>query len=266
MKKRLSLLAALLLVAACQGPVTLAPQGTQAEIMQEAAIQRQLAKEQAARGTVDLGDVAFPILSANAPFCGDRVRTASYKGQQARLCSFPVVIDKKDKNINAYTDGEKIIVSQKMLDFIQNRNELALVVGHELAHAALNHVGKTMQNTALGQIGGFAVDQLLASQGLNTGGQFASLGAGVAQQRYSVGFEQEADYVGMYFMARAGFDTAGVANFWRRMAANDSRSINNRSSHPTSPERFIAIERTHREIAAKVAAGQPLTPNMAPKK
>jgi Zn-dependent protease with chaperone function len=256
----------ILLLSACAGPVTMAPQGTQQEILQERAYQQGLSKEQLQAGQANLDAVTVRLVTANADFCGKKVQKVLYRGEALRACAFPLVIDEKDKEINAYTDGNKIVISRKMLNFVHNDNELALVIGHELAHAALNHVGKTTQNVVLGQIGGIAIDQILASQGLNTGGQFASLGSGIAQSRYSVAFEQEADYVGMYFMERAGFNIEGVANFWRRMAANDSRTITQRTSHPTSPERFIAIERTQKEIAAKKKAGERLVPNLAPKK
>lgn len=265
MSVRIFLLLPLLFLAACAGPVTNAPLGTQQEILQEREYQQSLSKEQLQAGQANLESVAIRLLSANVDFCGKRVQQVLYKGEKMKVCGFPVGIDDKDKEINAHTDGNKIIISRRMLEFVNNDNELALVVGHELAHAALQHVGKATQNAALGQIGGFALDQLLASQGLNTGGQFSQLGGGIAQARYSVAFEQEADYVGMYFMERAGFNTAGVANFWRRMAANDSRTITQRSSHPTSPERFVAIERTQKEIAAKKSAGQKLVPNLKPK-
>jgi predicted Zn-dependent protease len=265
MKKTLSLLLLPLLLAACAGPVTMAPQGTAQEIAEERAYQQALAKEEAGGGQTNVEAVSIRLLGANAKFCGNNLRQVTYQGKKATICGFPVVIDNKDKDINAYTDGKKIVISRKMLEFVNNDNELALVIGHELAHAALGHVNKSMQNAAIGQIGGFAIDQLLASQGLSTGGQFASLGGGIAQARYSVAFEQESDYVGIYFMERAGFDTAGVASFWRRMAANDSRTITQRTSHPTSPERFIAIDRAQKEVAAKKKAGQPLVPNLRPK-
>lgn len=267
MKKYLSLLALPLLLSSCAGPVTMAPQGTAQEISQERVYQENLAKESAGTGGgANIESVSFRLLAANADFCGNNLRHATYQGQKAKLCNFPVMIDNNDKEVNAFTDGKKIVISRAMLNFINNDNELALVIGHELAHAALNHVGKTTQNAAIGQIGGFAIDQLLASQGISTGGQFSSLGGGMAQMKYSVAFEQEADYVGIYFMERAGFNTQGVASFWRRMAANDSRTISRRTTHPTSPERFVAIERAQKEVAAKKAAGQPLVPNLRPKK
>jgi predicted Zn-dependent protease len=88
------------------------------------------------------------------------------------------------------------------------------------------------------------------------------MGGQMGVARYSVAFEQEADYVGMYFMARAGYDPSGVADFWRRMAAEGESSITQRTSHPTSPERFLTMERTYGEIAAKKSRGQPLVPNL----
>lgn len=257
--------AALLFLAACQGTMTNAPLGTAQEIAQERAYQQNMSKEAQANANLNVQDVALRILGANAEFCGKRVQQTMWRNQKVWVCAYPVAIDNKDKEVNAHTDGQKIVLSGKMLGFVNNNDELALVIGHELAHAALGHVDKTMQNAALGQIGGFAVDQLLASAGVNTGGQLASLGGGLAVQRYSVSFEQEADYVGMYFMARAGFDTSNIASFWRRMGANNPSTITQRSSHPSSPERFVAIERTQREIAAKKAAGQPLVPNFAKK-
>ncbi len=73
-------------------------------------------------------------------------------------------------------------------------------------------------------------------------------------------FEQEADYVGLYFLARAGFPLDGAGDYRRLMAANNPLSIIVRSSHPTAPERFVAIEKTIEEIKVKRAMDQPLVP------
>ena len=97
---------------------------------------------------------------------------------------------------------------------------------------------------------------------MGTGGQFSQIGGQIGVAQYSVAFEQEADYVGMYFMERAGYSTTGVAHFWRRMAAEGATSVSRRTSHPSSPERFLAIERTQAEIATKKARNLPLVPNL----
>ena len=86
------------------------------------------------------------------------------------------------------------------------------------------------------------------------------MNAGAAS--YSVDFEKEADYVGLYYAERAGFDTSQVGDFWRRLAINDPKRTTHRNSHPTTPERFLAIDETRKEISAKLETGTALLPNM----
>ena len=66
-------------------------------------------------------------------------------------------------------------------------------------------------------------------------------------------------------MARAGYDIGLAPNFWRRMAVIHPGSIqtNHSSTHPSAPERFVALESAVGEIRAKLAAGQPLAPEIA---
>ena len=176
-------------------------------------------------------------------------------------CKYPVLID-KSSSLNAYADGKKIVISKGMMRFVENDNELALVISHELAHNAMLHIDKKKQNVAVGALGGGALDILLGVAGVSSGGQFSQMGANMGAGSNSVAFEQEADYVGMYFMARAGYDTSNVANFWRRLATEGNSSIDKRTSHPTSPERFLSIERTHQEIMLKKKKKQKLVPNL----
>lgn len=175
-------------------------------------------------------------------------------------CNFPVRVDHESNEINAYADGKQIVVTRGMIRFTENDEELALVLAHELAHNALTHVNKLQQNAMTGSLGGLLIDGLFAAGGVSTNGQFAQIGADIGAHQNSVAFEQEADYVGMYFMERAGYSAAHVAQFWRRMAAENSRDVTQRTSHPTSPERFLAIEGTYAEIQKKKAAGQAIAP------
>jgi hypothetical protein len=183
--------------------------------------------------------------------------------QPLRLCDYPVVVDYENNDLNASATGESIIVDKGMMRFIQNDDELALIIAHELGHNAMGHIRKKKQNTLAGQIGGLAIDTLLAAAHVPTGGEFSRTGASLGNGAYSVAFEQEADYVGMYFMERAGYNSSHVADFWRRYAAENPGNISKRDSHPTSPERFIAIGRTHAEIARKKAHHLPLEPELA---
>lgn len=179
-------------------------------------------------------------------------------------CKFTVQLV-QDETKNAYADGTGIFVHKGMMDFVKSDEELALVVSHELAHDSMLHIEAQKKNATIGSILGAVVDVLAASQGVNTNGNYSRMGGGIGAGRFSVEFEQEADYVGLYFMTRAGYRIDGAANFWRRMAVADPRAITMKSSHPTSPERFVALEAAVAEIHGKEANGQPLTPEMKPK-
>jgi hypothetical protein len=176
-------------------------------------------------------------------------------------CAYPVILD-DSAEINAYADGQKIVVARGLMKFVENNNELALVIAHELAHNTMGHINKKQQNVLAGSLGGLAVDAVLGAAGVGTGGQFSKLGGQMGMASHSVAFEQEADYIGMYYMERAGYSSAGVAQFWRRMAAEGNSSVNMRTTHPSSPERFLAIEAVHQEIQAKRRSGQALIPNL----
>ena len=85
---------------------------------------------------------------------------------------------------------------------------------------------------------------LAAVAGVNTGGDFMRIGAEAGAGAFSQDFEAEADYVGVYLMARGGYDIGLAPNFWRRMAVIHPASIktNHSSTHPSAPERFVALE------------------------
>lgn len=243
----------------------------------------------AARAGLRSGDIIVAINGATLPEGVNALKTADTIVKQSAMrqleiiyerngkavstvlqpvegCDYPVVLDSNSNEINAYADGKRIVISKGIMRFSENDNELALVIAHELGHSAMRHVDKIRQNATVGTISGLAIDSLLAAAGISTGGQVASLGGQAAVMQYSVAFEQEADYVGMYFLERAGYSAANVAQFWRRMGAENAQSITRKSTHPTSVERFLAIERTYAEIQNKKKRGQPLVPNMQQKR
>lgn len=179
----------------------------------------------------------------------------------AKTCSYGVsLLD--DPEVNASADGEDVYITRGILHFARTDDELALVVGHELAHNAMGHMNKKRTNSILGSIGGAVVDVAFAAGGVNTNGAFTRMGGNMGAAIHSQDFEAEADYVGLYFMARAGYKMDGVEEFWRRMAAEDPKSIKLAQSHPTTASRYIAIAEARKEIEAKEAAGEELKPQM----
>ena len=149
------------------------------------------------------------------------------------------------------------------VEFADN-DELAVVLSHEYAHAVMAHPAKTQKNASMGGLLGMAADMLAQSQGINTGGALGQLATQTAVMRYSANFEREADYIGMYILARTNVPTAEAAKFWRRMAAISPDGIYNASTHPTTAERYILLKKTAAEIAEKKSSGAPLLPEKLP--
>ena len=164
--------------------------------------------------------------------------------------------------VYAAADGRSIIITVGMLRFVSDDDELAVVVGHELAHDAMRHRDAKSKNSVVGALLGAIVDVAAATQGVNTQGDFTKQGAELGSMVFSQDFEREADYVGLYILALAGRPLDVAPTLWRRMAAADPTSIKFASSHPTSAERFVRLEKWRGEIDRKVALGLPLTPEM----
>lgn len=176
-------------------------------------------------------------------------------------CDYPTALV-VDRTLNAWADGERIVVTTAMAEFTRTDEELALILAHELSHNIMEHIDAKRANALGAGFGGLLLDVLAAAGGVNTGGAFTNAAMEAGANAYSVEFEQEADYVGTYILKRAGFSVDGVADFWRRMAIADPRSIGYGETHPTAPARFLAMERIIDEVNAKAAAGQPLVPEM----
>jgi hypothetical protein len=176
------------------------------------------------------------------------------------VCNYPVVIVDKPQ-VNAYADGKGIYVHRGMMDFVRSDEELALVLGHEMAHDFRGHLGAQRKNAMVGTAVGAVFDVLLAAGTGVAGSTFSRMGGNLTAGAYSQEFEAEADYVGLYVMARAGYRIDDAANFWRRMAISSPGSITMTSDHPATPERFVALQAAVKEIGAKTAQGEPLVPN-----
>lgn len=184
---------------------------------------------------------------------GPAARTLKVDSRQA--CAYAVVLDPKDQ-VNAFADGRRVIVTRGMMRFAGTDAELALVVGHEIAHNALGHITKRQGNVLLGTI----LDVLIAG----TTGVSTSIGSDIGGAVFSQDFESEADYAGLYIIARAGHPIENAAAFWRRMAVAFPNAISHASTHPATAERFTRLTAAQGEIAGKRAAGQPLVPNLKP--
>ncbi|MEJ2623098.1 MAG: M48 family metallopeptidase [Pseudolabrys sp.] len=195
--------------------------------------------------------------------------TARRDGKQRTLtlypvmgCSIPIALHASPIP-NAYSTGDKIVIQSGLLRLAHSDADLAIVIGHELAHANLGHIRKRQENALIGEIGGAVIDGGLLLGGVYTGGAFAKYFEKAGARAYSIEFEREADYVGAYYAARAGYDVSGAENLWRAFALEVPSSISLATDHPTPPARFVYMRKTIAEIEAKERRHLPLVPEPA---
>ncbi|MEO1038551.1 MAG: M48 family metallopeptidase [Pseudomonadota bacterium] len=182
-----------------------------------------------------------------------------YEIELRPACSYAIEIQRSPV-VNAFADGERIVILEGLIDFALNDEEIAFILAHELAHNVERHVQASQWNALAGGAAGLLIDVALASAGLNTGAVFAEAGMRVGAEAYSPEFEAEADYLSLYYLARAGIPLDGVEAFWRRMADRHPEGVTRTTTHPSYPERTVNIIATRQEIEAKIAAGEPLIP------
>jgi Peptidase family M48 len=180
-------------------------------------------------------------------------------------CRYPIEL-KFDETMNAAADGSKIIVNTGTFTYVPDDHQLAFMVGHELAHNILEHVQKTQGNAAAGAAAGAIFDIGLAVIGINTQGLGTRAGAAAGARAYSREFESEADYLGLYLLARAGFDITSAQDLFRRMGTEKpiAQAQVYFSTHPSTPERAVAMQQTVTEIKGKGTAQQALLPASLP--
>ena len=154
--------------------------------------------------------------------------------------------------LNAFCmPGGKIAFYSGILKKLQlNDDEVATIMGHEVAHALREHarerMGKTMATRGLIEIGSalFGLGQI--------GRSVADMGGQLLTLKFSRDDETEADIVGMDLAARAGYDPAAGVSLWQKMlATNKGAPPQWISTHPASDNRI-------REIQAKLPKVQPL--------
>lgn len=274
MKSALLIPLTLLTLAACAAPNTARPVYSKQEVAAEAAEQAKASRLVPEGFVEDKTYTAAELAPLRARLTAVATRIEPAAGtlcrdvfpSNERSCSFGIKFAPQEKGINAHADGNNVVVYPGLIDFARNDNHLAFVISHEFAHNILAHVASQKQNVMAGSLLGTLLDIGAASQGYDTGGTFGNIGGQAGLLRYSQGFEEEADYVGLYILARAGYKIEDAPEFWRAMSAADPQGIYGSGTHPSNPTRFIAMNKTIAEINAKKAAGQPLTPNFQPAK
>ncbi|MGF7146865.1 hypothetical protein FHS96_000474 [Sphingomonas zeicaulis] len=139
---------------------------------------------------------------------------------------------------NGWADGTTAQLSSAMVDFTQDDDELATVIAHEMAHNILRHRAR--------------LNEAGVSRGL-----FGQIGRNARLIRAT---EIEADRLGVYLMARAGFDPHAAARFWDRLLREHGAGILADGTHLGRGKQVALVSGVAAEVDALKAAGKPLMP------
>ena len=154
----------------------------------------------------------------------------------------------QDNQVNAWCmPGGKIVVYEGLLPVTQNEASLAIVLGHEIAHAVAKHSAERLSNEYKNQYGTAVLGAVLQGSRMSEGTQqLIALGQSLGGSLWTSGFsrsqESEADHMGLIFAAMAGYDPQVAVTFWQRMAAQSSGSSSIFSDHPSDAKRIKDIQ------------------------
>ena len=245
MKRRLAALpglaCALLFLSACS---TVPETGRKQFILMSAA-------DEAATGVAAFAQIkkqekisTDPVLNARIHRIGKRI--AGAVGRDLPDAQWEFVVFESDQ-LNAFAlPGGKVGFYTGLIKLAGGSDdEIAAVMGHEVAHVSSRHGAERQSQAALIALGGVALG---ASTQKDENQEYYLLAYGVGSTlgalAYSREHETEADIIGLGFAARAGYDPRAAASFWRKMAAkeNGARPPKWLSTHPPSSERITKLE------------------------
>ena len=158
----------------------------------------------------------------------------------------------QEKQVNAFCmPGGKIVVYEGLLPVTQTEAALAIVLGHEIAHAVAYHSSEQYQSQMNQQTMGQIAGGILSATGISSNATATNiisslygLGTQAATLKYSRNHETEADHIGLIFAAMAGYDPNEALTFWSRMAASSNNTTPTwLSTHPSDEQRIANIRK-----------------------
>jgi predicted Zn-dependent protease len=171
-------------------------------------------------------------------------RIAYVAGPDMPNAQWEFVVFDDDKQINAFAmPGGKVAVYTGIFKVAKSDADLAVVMGHEIAHVAAGHGNERVTQQLLAAGGALALN--LGTQNMDSGDRqllLAAVGAGTTVGvllPYSRFHESEADEIGLMYAAKAGYDPRAAIGFWERMDAQKNSSYPEfLSTHPSGTTRI----------------------------
>ena len=161
----------------------------------------------------------------------------------------------QDNQLNAFCmPGGKIVVYEGLMKIISSDDELAVVLGHEVAHAVAKHSNERMSQQLVAQYGA-------AGQVYGIGAQYGMM------LPFSRKHESEADYMGLILMTIAGYNPDVAVGFWQKMSGGGQSSTPEfMSTHPSDKTRISDIQKSLPDIKKKYGQTSATTTKATTKK
>lgn len=171
------------------------------------------------------------------------------------------MVDLPEVNAAATADNY-IIYTYGMVKFAQSDDEIAVVLGHELAHLFRGHVAKMQGAQFLSTIFAVVLGTVAESQSPGSGSAVmrgAQDLTSIFSTKYSRDLENEADYFGILYVYNSGYDVQAGMRVWERFAIELPQSMvaNFLATHPSSPERMLRIQKIIQELKGGKIGQQP---------
>ncbi len=185
--------------------------------------------------------------------CGMRIQKAveeyyASKGASNDLKGFSWSFNVVDENtVNAWCmPGGKVVVYTGLLPVTQDEQSLAVVMGHEIAHAVARHGNQRMSQGMLVQFGGAALSVAMSQKPALTQQLFQQaygVTTGLGTLKYSRSHETEADKMGLIFAAMGGYNPEAAVGFWQRMSQGGGQKPPEiLSTHPSDETRIKDLQ------------------------
>lgn len=199
--------------------------------------------------------VLGPLAAARASLSMTVERNHAYEVVNVpvtRACAFRVELGNAD-NINAYGDGQRVMLTRGMIHFAQSDEAIAYVMARDMAHNILGHVATLRSAATVGSV----IDNLASVRP-----DLSMLIGGAGIRPMPPEMDAAADRLALYLLARAGYNIERAPGFWQRLAEQYPSSVLNgyTANHPATAQRIAAIGQTIADIKAKQAAKRPLLP------
>jgi len=236
---------ALLFIGCTKAPITGRSQLITVSPQQEMALGFESAKQVLQKEKVSTD----PQKNAMVKRIGQRIgQIASSQYPTAKNFQWEFFVIDNDEQANAFClPGGKVFVYTGLFKYVANDDELAAVMGHEIAHALARHGAERMSSGQLAQIGGQVLGAVMQSRGNQANTTLAMQAFGIGTQLgvmlpHSRTQEYEADHIGLILAAKAGYDPRSALTFWQKFGNSGETPPEYLSTHPAPANRIKQIK------------------------